>query len=273
MKMRVGVIGWLLAGAAFGFAGGAGDLQDYAPSPAAVRLLAEYERLQEEGFMSAAGSAEPARVVAYTREWLERSEEVRADAPAYHYLRARIEYDAYNQMQGSEAAARRGYLDRASQEIRTFVQQQVAFADGHALHGAILGQKIAANPASALLYADTAKRANRTALKLDPNNQMAHLNLGFTFVFTPEAFGGDRKLAVKHFRRAFAGGALVMRAVAGVWLSVTYDQLGESARAVEAIEAVLELAPGFPLAEATARALADGADPQVYLQRLQTGAE
>ena len=154
-----------------------------------------------------------------------------------------------------------------------FVDENVAFADGHALRGAILGQMIAASPARAMLHSGAAKRATTTALELDPDNQLAHLNLGFTYANAPEAFGGDRKLAVVHFRRAFASGALPLRAVAGIWLSVTYDELGDSARAVEVIERVLELAPGFPQAQATAHALADGADPVVYMQRLQNSAE
>ena len=49
--------------------------------------------------------------------------------------------------------------------------------------------------------------------------------------------------------------------------------LATPVRAVEVIERVLELAPGFPQAQATAHALADGADPVVYMQRLQSRAE
>ena len=273
MKIGVSVLGWLLASAIVAVAGGGGELQDYDLSAAAARMFGEYERMNHEGFMNMESAPDPEGVIERTRRWLDRSEALRDDPAAYHYLRARIEYDAYNQLADTADVERGGYLDRALGQIRKFVDENVALADGHALHGAILGQMIAASPASALLHARAAKRATTTALELDPDNQLAHLNLAFTFANAPEAFGGDRKLAVEHFRRAFARGALPLRAVAGTWLSVTYDQLGDSARAVEVIEQVLELAPGFPQAQATARALADGADPVVYMQRLQSRAE
>ena len=261
----------LLTGAAAGFAGGARELHDYAPSPPAAQMLAEYERVQADGFarQGAAPSPEPAQVMADIQRWRERCETLHDDAAAYHYLRARIEYDAYHRLASSDGDARAGYLDRALEHIKRFAEHNVRFADGYALHGAVLGQKIAANPASAMLLARAAKQATTTALHLDPDHQLAHLNLAFTFANAPKAFGGDRKLAVKHFRKAFAGGAPALRAVAGVWLSVTYDQLGEPERAAEAIAQVLEFAPRFPPAVATARALAAGDDPALYLERLQ----
>ena len=273
MRIGANVLGWLLASATVAVAGGGGELQDYDLSAAAARMFAEYERMNHEGFMNMERAPDPEAVIERMRQWTDRSEALRDDPAAYHYLRARIEYDAYNQLADTAPAESGGYLDRALGQIRNFADEKVAFADGHALHGAILGRMIAASPASALLHARAAKRATTTALDLDPDNQLAHLNLAFTFANAPEAFGGDRKLAVEHFRRAFARGALPLRAVAGTWLSVTYDQLGDSARAVEVIEQVLELAPGFPQAQATARALADGADPVVYMQRLQNRAE
>lgn len=273
MKTGVNVLGWLLASATIAFAGGGGELQDYELSAGAAQMFGEYERMNHEGFMTMESVPDPEGVIERTRRWLDRSEALRDDPAAYHYLRARIEYDAYNQLADTGRSETDGYLDRALGQIRIFADESVAFADGHALHGAILGRMIAASPARAMLHSGAAKRATTRALELDPDNQLAHLNLAFTFANAPEAFGGDRKLAVEHFRRAFASGALPLRAVAGTWLSVTYDQLGDSARAVEVIEQVLEIAPGFPIARATARALADGADPVVYMQRLQNRAE
>ncbi len=261
----------LLTCTAAGFAGGARELHDYTPSPPAAQMLAEYERVQAEGFarQATAASPDPARVTADMRRWRERSDELRGDPAAYHYLRARIEYDAYHRLAGTGGDERAGYLDRALEQIEHFAEQSVGFADGHALHGAILGQKIAANPASAMLLARSARQATATALHLDPDHQMAHLNLAFTFANAPKAFGGDRKQALKHFRKAFGGETPALRAVAGVWLGVTHHQLGEPGQAAAVIAQVLEFAPGFPPAVATARALAAGDDPALYLERLQ----
>ena len=262
----------LLGVATAAFAGGADELQDYAPDTAATLVLTDYERAQDEGFLSQEANRDATRVRADTRRWLERAEELRGDPPAYHYLRARIEYDAYNRLSGTGRAPADA-LNRALEHIQRFAAQKVRFADGYALHGAILGQKIAANPGSALLHARAAKRATMTALRISPDHQVAHLNLGFTFANTPEAFGGDRKAAVRHFRRAFSGSAAAPRAIAGVWLSIMYHQLGDPRQAAEVIEEVMAFAPGFPLAVATARALADGTDPLVYLERLQHAGE
>ena len=274
MRMCVSVLGWLLASAIVAVAGGGGELQDYDLSAAAARMFGEYERMNHEGFMNMERAPDPEAVIERTRQWIDRSEAL-AGRSGGLLLSARQDRIRRLQPIGRHGACRewRTTWTARSDRSASLQDEKVAFADGHALHGAILGRMIAASPASALLHARAAKRATTTALDLDPDNQLAHLNLAFTFANAPEAFGGDRKLAVEHFRRAFDRGALPLRAVAGTWLSVTYDQLGDAARAVEVIEQVLELAPGFPQAQATARALADGADPVVYMQRLQDRAE
>ena len=267
--LRLAMLLWV---AAAPFAGGARDLQDYAPDPAAAQVLADYQRAQDEGFLNQEANLDATRVMADTGRWRERIEELRGDPPVYHYFRARIEYDLFHRLSGTGRAPADA-LNRALEHIQRFAAQKVRFADGYALHGAILGQKIAANPGSALLHARAAKRATMTALRINPDHQVAHLNLGFTFANAPEAFGGDRKAAVRHFRRAFSGSAAAPRAIAGVWLSIMYHQLGDPRQAAEVIVEVMEFAPGFPLAVATARALADGTDPLVYLERLQHAGE
>ena len=222
--LRLALLLWV---AVAPFAGGARDLQDYAPDPAAAQVLADYQRAQDEGFLNQEANLDATRVMADTGRWRERIEELRGDPPAYHYLRARIEYDAYNRLSGTGRAPADA-LNRALEHIQRFAAQKVRFADGYALHGAILGRKIAANPGSALLHARAAKRATMTALRINPDHQVAHLNLGFTFANTPEAVRRRPQVAaVKHFRKAFSGSAAAPRAIAGVWLSIMYYQLGD----------------------------------------------
>ena len=272
-RLWLPVVLWLAFCTALGFAGGVRQLREYEPSPAAADLLAEYERAVNAAFMSELADPNHASDVDEMLQWRARFEEVREDRAAYHYLHARVLYDANYRTSGSAEGADAGYLDLAFEHILRFLDEKVRFADGYALHGAILGQKIAAEPANVMLYARMSKRALATALRLDRNNQLAHLALAFNFYYPPEEAGGDLRLAARHFAKALAGDTAPLRAVAGVWLSVTYDQLGDTARAVEAIQQVLDFAPGFPLAEATARALADGADPFVYWERLRADGE
>ena len=274
MKRIANVLMRLVLCSSVGYAGGEGELQDYRLSATALELLREYEQVQTDRFLTTEAIDGLTDVLDDARKWLAQIDSLGGDEAAFYYLRAMVEYDAANRLDGiGEDVHRDGALSRALDHIERFVGERVAFADGHALHGAILGRKISGNPGSAMLYAGAAKTANTTALRLDPDNQLAHLNLGFTFANTPKAFGGDRKLAVGHFRSAFERGNLALRAVAGVWLSITYDQLGDFSRAIAVIEDVLRLAPGFPQAEATARALADGIDPLIYWERLQENAQ
>ncbi len=268
MKIFAHVLVGLTASAWMGWGGGGSELQDYDPSATAVGLLAEYVRVRGDIMET---HSDRSRVLDDGSMWLDLSEGLAEDRPALYYMRARIEYDTYNRLGGAEDARNAVHLDRALEHIKLFVDSGVAYADGHALHGAILGQKIAANPVDAMRYAGSAKRASETALHLDPDNQLAHISLGFSYANAPRMFGGDLDSAVKHFREAFANGNVSMRAFAGVWLSITYEQIGESARAVEIIQEVLELVPGYSQAEATARAFEDGADPVVYLERLESG--
>ena len=76
----------LWCSAAIGFAGGAEELADYEPSPAAVRLVAEFERYHERT-VQAAPSRE--RFTGDTQRWLERAAALGDDPPAQHYLLAR----------------------------------------------------------------------------------------------------------------------------------------------------------------------------------------
>ena len=143
----------------------------------------------------------------------------------------------------------------------------VAYAPGFALYGSILGRMIAANPPNALAHAGTAERVTRLALELEPGNQMARLTLGLALLNTPPAFGGDPERAEEEIRTAFAGEGLALRSLAGVWLAVAYVRLGRIDEATDVIEQVLDLAPGFRPARATAEALAQGVEPLEHWQQ------
>lgn len=254
----------LWCSAAIGFAGGDEELAGYEPSPAAAGLVAEFERYHERA-VQAAPSRE--QVAGDTQRWLERAETLEDDTPARHYLLARVEYEAYNLLWWSGPAGT--YLQRAHEHIRRFAELNVAYAPGFALYGSILGRMIAANPPNALAYAGTAEQVTRLALELDPGNQMARLTLGLALLNTPEAFGGDPERGVEELRTAFAGEGLVLRSLAGVWLAVAYARLGRNDEAAEAIAQVLDLAPGFRPARATAEALAQGVGPLEYWQQIR----
>ena len=258
----------LCCSAAIGFAEGDQELADYRPSPAAARLLAEFEQYHERT-VQVAPSRE--QVAADTQRWLERAAALGDDPPAQHYLLALVEYEAYNVLWWSGPAG--AHLQRAYDHVRGFAETKVAYAPGFALYGSILGQMIAANPPNVLAHAGTAERVTRLALELEPGNQMARLTLGLALLNTPPAFGGDPERAVEEIRTAFAGEGLALRSLAGVWLAVAYARLGRNAEAAEAISQVLDLAPGFLPARATAEALAQGVEPLEYWRQIRERAD
>ena len=257
----------LWCSAASGFAAGDEELTDYQPSPAAVRLLAEFEQYHERTVQAA-----PSRdqVAADTQRWLQRAATLGDDPPAQHYLLAWVEYEAYNLLWWSGIAGL--HLQRAHEHIRRFAELNVAYAPGFALYGSILGRMIAANPPNALAHAGTAEQVTRLALELDPGNQMARLTFGLALLNTPEAFGGDPERGVEELRTAFAGEGLALRSLAGMWLAIAYARLGRNDEAAEEIEQVLDLAPGFLPARATAEALAQGVEPLEYWRQIRARA-
>ena len=257
----------LWCSAAIGFAEGDQELADYQPSPAAVRLLAEFEQYHERT-VQAAPSRE--QVAADTQRWLQRAAALGDEPPALHYLLARVEYEAYSLLWWSGPAGT--YLQRAHDHIRRFAELNVAYAPGFALYGAILGRMIAANPPNALAHAGTAERVTKLALELEPGNQMARLTLGLALLNTPPAFGGDPERAVEEIRTAFAGEGLAQRSLAGVWLAVAYARLDRNAEAAATIAQVLDLAPGFLPARATAAALAQGVEPLEHWRQIRARA-
>ena len=254
-RRSVAVVAVLLCASA-GFADGSAELADYEPSPEAGRLLAEFERYYHGTILDWPGRE---RVTGDTERWLERAEALARDPPAHHYLLARIEYEAFNNLwwSGSEGA----HLQRAHDHIRAFAELNVAFADGFALYGSILGQMIAVNPLNVLGYAGTAEEVTRIALELEPDNRVARLNAGIALLNAPPAFGGDPERAVVEMRTAYAGAGLGTRTLAGLWLAVAYDKLGRSDDAAGVIEEVVALAPGYLPAQVTAEALALGVEP------------
>ena len=245
-----------LLGAGAGFADGSAELADYRPSPEAVRLLAEFERYYHATILDWPAQE---RVTAETARWLDRAAALAGDPPAQHYLLAWIEYQAFNNLwwSGSEGA----HLQRAHDHIRRFAELNVAFADGFALYGSILGQMIAVNPLNVLGYAGTAEEVTRIALELEPDHRLARLNAGIALLNAPPAFGGDPERAVVEMRTAYAGGGLGTRTLAGLWLAVAYDKLGRSDAATGLIEEVLAFAPEYLPALVTAEALARGIEP------------
>lgn len=253
----------LLCSAA-GFADGSEELADYEPSPEAVRLLEEFQRHAHDIILGWPG---PERVIPDTERWLARAEALAGDPPAYRYLLAWIEFEAFGSLWWSGRAG--AHLQRAHDHIRAFAELNAAFAPGFALYGSIVGQMIAVNPLNVIGYAGTAEEVTRIALELEPDNPLAHLNRGIGLLNAPPAFGGDPERAVQEMRTSYAGGNFGLRTVAGVWLAVAYAKLGRIDEATAMIDEVVAVAPEYLPALATAEALARGVEPLEYWRQVR----
>ena len=247
-----------------GYADGSEELADYEPSPEAVRLLEEFQRHAHDIILGWPG---PERVIPDTERWLARAEALAGDPPAYRYLLAWIEFEAFGSLWWSGRAG--AHLQRAHDHIRAFAELNAAFAPGFALYGSIVGQMIAVNPLNVIGYAGTAEEVTRIALELEPDNPLAHLNRGIGLLNAPPAFGGDPERAVQEMRTSYAGGNFGLRTVAGVWLAVAYAKLGRIDEATAMIDEVVAVAPEYLPALATAEALARGVEPLEYWRQVR----
>jgi len=72
-------------------------------------------------------------------------------------------------------------------------------ADLHAWNGNIMGSMAQGNPMDMMKYGMGSMQAYEKALKLDPNNAMAHFGRGMGRLMAPQGFGGDLDGAISDF--------------------------------------------------------------------------
>gem|GEM_PF-1085879 len=104
--------------------------------------------------------------------------------------------------QGDKQRARQ-YFEACWTSARRAVELDESLSDAHRLVGDAIGRLIAYRGwRFAASNGSKAHAAIERALQLDDQNAMAHLTLGYRYLFTPRLFGGDPGKAVEAFRRA-----------------------------------------------------------------------
>jgi len=124
-------------------------------------------------------------------------------------------------------------------------------ADLYAWKGNIMGSMAQGNPMDMMKYGMGAMQAYEKALKLDPDNAMAHFGRGMGRLMAPPGFGGDLDGAIGDFEFTCKKEPFPE---AYYQLGVAYQKKGLSGKAKEAFKKALELKPDYTEA---AKALAE----------------
>ncbi|MEA3420105.1 MAG: spore germination protein GerW family protein [Acidobacteriota bacterium] len=124
-------------------------------------------------------------------------------------------------------------------------------ADLYAWKGNIMGSMAQGNPMNMMKYGMGAMQAYEKALKLDPDNAMAHFGRGMGRLMAPPGFGGDLDGAIGDLEFACKKEPFPE---SYYQLGVAYQKKGSNNKAKEAFKKALELKPDYPDA---AKALAE----------------
>lgn len=124
-------------------------------------------------------------------------------------------------------------------------------ADLYAWKGNIMGSMSQGNPMDMMKYGMGAMQAYEKALKLDPNNAMAHFGRGMGRLMAPPGFGGDLDGAIGDLEFACKKEPFPD---AYYHLGIAYQRKGLNGKAKEAFKKALELKPDYKEA---AKALAE----------------
>ncbi len=143
-------------------------------------------------------------------------------------------------MGNKEEAAR--LLEEGVKYARKSTELDESVSDSHCLVASMYGRIIALKGGgTGAMYGPMNAREIRKALKLDPQNAWAHLELGIAKVNTPPAFGGDLEVGIKEIEKAISMNPKLDMAY--YHLGKALIKKGETARAKDAFKKGLRVNP------------------------------
>lgn len=99
-----------------------------------------------------------------------------------------------------ETAAK--YLERGDKHIDEILKTSPKNATAHAFKGSFIGFRIGLSKFKAIALGAESNRHVKLALEIDPQNIQGTVDLANSLYHTPKLFGGDKKEALKLFRKA-----------------------------------------------------------------------
>ena len=101
--------------------------------------------------------------------------------------------------------ATREYLEAAWESAKSALKLNRDVSEHHRIVGQAVNRLIPFMDQSfAITYGGIPQQEGRLALDLDPSNARAYMVIGQSFLFTPEAFGGDLEKAIEAFHDALS---------------------------------------------------------------------
>jgi tetratricopeptide (TPR) repeat protein len=128
-------------------------------------------------------------------------------------------------------------IDAAEKAVR----QQPASSEAHRLLGESLSQMIPHVFAGGIRLGPRSTREMDRALELDPRNADAHISRATSYLFTPDAFGGDKQKALEHLRKAVELDPA--SDTAHLWMAQVYVELKQKDRAAAELETARRINP------------------------------
>ncbi len=163
------------------------------------------------------------------------------DARAHYEAALAYSYLAEVAEEVRDRAAARQAAEAGIQAAEKAVALEPNSAEHQRILGALCGQAIPGNLASALKYGRKSLEALDRALALDPKSSDIHLSRGVGRYYLPAALGGGAEAAIEEFRKAID---LDPRSdQAHLWLGLALRKANRNREARQALARALELNP------------------------------
>ena len=146
------------------------------------------------------------------------------------------------------------YVDSATENLKSLINDNDSDAEAISLLGAVYGIQVSMDPSSGPSKGSQNVALTYEAIKLSPNNPRVQLQRGISKFNTPEFFGGSKEEALNYFKESISifesadenDGKITWGYLdALAWLGKTYTQLGDYESAISTYKKALQNEPEF----------------------------
>ena len=172
-----------------------------------------------------------------------------------HYYLAYTDYRlAVYYMQTKDKAQFKNYVESATEELKSLLEENENNAEVISLLGTIYGIQVSRDPSLGPSLGSQNVALTSQALGIDPNNPRVLLQAGISKLNTPEFFGGSKTKALEYFKKSVKAFETSGESITNIewgyldalaWLGTTYTQLNDFTSAIETYNKALEVAPNF----------------------------
>jgi tetratricopeptide (TPR) repeat protein len=129
------------------------------------------------------------------------------------------------------------YLDETKVTLESLIEEGSKMAEGKALLSSVYGLQMGYSPMKGMFLGSKSSSLIEEALKAKPNTPMINKIYAGSKLFTPEMFGGDVNLSIKHFEKAIAKYELDSALIQNNWLYLdTHAFLGIAYKKVNRLD-------------------------------------